>query len=91
MGTEFVGTSITSGRDGMDLDPGGQTILDENPHVKFGNFQRGYVHVDVTPEQWLADYRVVDRVTVPGGAVTTRTRLAVEDGDPTIHVVGGQA
>jgi alkaline phosphatase D len=89
VGTEFVGTSITSGRDGMDLDPGGRTILDENPHVKFGNFQRGYVHVDVTPEQWLADYRVADRVTVAGGTMSTRARIAVADGDPSIHIVDG--
>jgi alkaline phosphatase D len=91
VGTEFVGTSISSGRDGMDNDEGGLTILAENPHVKFSNFQRGYVTVDVTPDQWVADYRVVDRVTVPDGTVSTRTRLAVEDGDPGIHVLGGQA
>lgn len=90
VGTEFVGTSISSGRDGMDNDEGGLTILAENPHVKFSNFQRGYVTVDVTPDQWVADYRVVDLVTVPDGTVSTRTRLAVADGEPTIHVVGGQ-
>ncbi|MBC6467587.1 alkaline phosphatase D family protein [Actinomadura alba] len=91
VGTEFVGTSISSGLDGMDNDQGGLTILAENPHVKFTNFQRGYVRVDVTPEQWVADYRVADRVIVPDGTISTRARLVVKDGDPSIHVVGGQS
>ncbi|PSL04792.1 alkaline phosphatase D [Haloactinopolyspora alba] len=85
VGTEFVGTSISSGRDGTDHDQGGLTILAENPHVKFHNFQRGYVRCEVTPQQWVADYRVADKVTEPDGTVTTRSRLAVEDGDPTIN------
>ncbi|MEW2504197.1 alkaline phosphatase D family protein [Amycolatopsis sp. NPDC047767] len=84
--TEFVGTSITSGQDGMDLDAGGQTILDENPHVKFGNFQRGYVRCEVTPREWTADYRVVDKVSIRDGKVTTRAKLTVEDRVPAIHV-----
>ncbi|MER7334102.1 MULTISPECIES: alkaline phosphatase D family protein [unclassified Micromonospora] len=78
--TEFIGTSITSGLDGMDQDPGGLTLLAENPHIKFGNFQRGYVSCEVTPDTWLSEYRVCDRVTTPGGTVTTRKTLAVESG-----------
>jgi alkaline phosphatase D len=84
--TEFVGTSITSGQDGMDLDPGGRTILNENPHVKFGNFQRGYVRCEVTPREWAVDYRVVDKVSIPDGKVTSRAKLTVEDRVPAIHV-----
>ncbi|MEV0070511.1 alkaline phosphatase D family protein [Amycolatopsis sp. NPDC050768] len=84
--TEFVGTSITSGQDGMDLDAGGRVILDENPHVKFGNFQRGYVRCEVTPREWTADYRVVDKVSIRDGKVTTRAKLTVEDRVPAIHV-----
>jgi phosphodiesterase/alkaline phosphatase D-like protein len=84
VGAEFVGTSITSGIDGMDLDPGGQTLLNENPHIKFGNFQRGYVSCNVTPQRWISDYRVVDKVSVQNGTVSTRTKLVVEDGIPGI-------
>jgi alkaline phosphatase D len=84
VGAEFVGTSITSGLDGMDLDPGGQTLLNENPHIKFGNFQRGYVSCTVTPQRWISDYRVVDKVSVQNGTVSTRTKLVVEDGIPGI-------
>ncbi|MBF9131862.1 alkaline phosphatase D family protein [Plantactinospora sp. S1510] len=78
--TEFVGTSITSGQDGQDLDAGGRVLLEENPHMKFGNFQRGYVSCEITPDAWLSEFRVCDRVTVPNGTVSTRARLAVESG-----------
>ena len=87
VGSEFVGTSISSGLDGMDLDPGGQTLLNENPHIKYGNFQRGYVSCTITPLQWISDYRVVDRVTVPNGTVSTRAKLLVEDGRPGIQTL----
>jgi phosphodiesterase/alkaline phosphatase D-like protein len=85
VGSEFVGTSITSGIDGMDLDPAGQTLLKENPHIKFGNFQRGYVSCSITPQRWISDYRVVDKVSVPNGTVSTRAKLLVEDGRPGIQ------
>ncbi|WP_234320233.1 alkaline phosphatase D family protein [Streptomyces sp. SBT349] len=85
VGSEFVGTSITSGMDGMDHDEGGLTLLAENPHIRFHNFQRGYVSCRITREEWTADYRVADRVTTPGGRMSTRARLVVEDGRPGIQ------
>jgi len=87
VGTEFVGTPITSGIDGMDLDPGGLTLLKENPHIKFGNFQRGYVSCSITPQRWISDYRVVDKVSVQNGTVSTRAKLLVEDGRPGIQTL----
>ncbi|MFD5318530.1 alkaline phosphatase D family protein [Streptomyces sp. NPDC127098] len=83
--TEFVGTSITSGLDGEDLDAGGQVLLDENPHMRFGNFQRGYVSCEITPELWRSDFRVCDRVTVPDGTVSSRAVFAVENGVPAVQ------
>ncbi len=82
--TEFVGTSISSGLDGQDLDPLGQVFLDENPHMKFGNVQRGYISCEITEDLWRSEFRVCDRVTVPDGNVSTRTVLAVESGNPTV-------
>ncbi|MDX3231762.1 alkaline phosphatase D family protein [Streptomyces sp. ME19-01-6] len=78
--TEFVGTSISSAQDGEDLDAGGRVLLEENPHMKFGNFQRGYISCEITPDRWMSEFRVCDRVTVPEGTVSTRTKLAVESG-----------
>jgi len=78
--TEFVGTSLSSGGDGQDQHEGVPQILAENPFVKFYNGQRGYVRCTVTPERWVADYRVVPFVTRPDAPIQTRASFAVAAG-----------
>jgi alkaline phosphatase D len=58
------------------------TLLAENPCVRFYNQQRGYVRCTVTPASWRSDYLVVDKVTTPGGAVTKTASYQVESGRP---------
>jgi alkaline phosphatase D len=84
-GVEFVGTSITSGGDGSDTTTGGQTVLSENPHIKFFNSQRGYVSCTVTPETWRADYRVLPFVSRPGAPVSTRASFVTERANPGVQ------
>ncbi|WP_245565432.1 alkaline phosphatase D family protein [Nocardioides insulae] len=90
-GTEFVGTSITSGGDGADMIPAGEQYLASNPHMKFFNSQRGYVRCRVTPDTFTSDYRVVPFVTRPGAPISTRASWAVEHGVPgaTLAYEGG--
>jgi alkaline phosphatase D len=80
--TEFVGTSITSGGDGMDMRPDVERQMGENPHIKFFNGQRGYVRCDVNPKRWQTDYRIVAAVTKPDEPVSTRASFIVESGRP---------
>jgi alkaline phosphatase D len=82
LGTEFVGTSISSGGDGADTTRRGLSIVDANPHLKFYNKQRGYVRCTVTPDAWRADCRVVPFVTRPGAPISTRASFVVENGAP---------
>lgn len=82
IGTELVGTSITSGGDGQDMTSYGSNLLANNPHVKFYNGQRGYVTNTLTPDTWLADFKVLPRVTVPGENISSRARFAIEAGRP---------
>ena len=82
VGTEFVGTSISSSQDGQDLGEQGQALLAANPHLRFVNEQRGYARCFVTPELWQTDFRVVPYVTSPGAPVSTRASFVVEDGHP---------
>jgi alkaline phosphatase D len=82
VGTEFVGTSISSGGDGSDAPGENDTTLSVNPHVKFFNRQRGYVRCQVTSERWTTDYRVVPFVTRPDAPIATRASFVVEDGRP---------
>jgi len=80
--TEFVGTSITSGGDGVDVPPAVAAYLPGNPQVKFYNGKRGYVVCGVRKNRFDAAYRVVDRVTAPGAPVRTLANFVVEDGRP---------
>ena len=82
VGTEFVGTSISSGGDGVDTQDSTAAMLLENPWVKFFNAQRGYVRCAVTADQCVADYLVLDYVTQPGSPISTRASFVVESGRP---------
>lgn len=85
--TEFVGTSISSGGDGVNEPKRNQMLLSENPFVKFHNAQRGYVRCEITPKQWRTDYRVVPFVTRPGAPVETRKSFIIESGRPQLQTV----
>ncbi|HAH99342.1 MAG TPA: alkaline phosphatase, partial [Verrucomicrobiales bacterium] len=60
-------------------------LLSNNPFIKFHNRQRGYFRCTVTQKTWTTDYMVVDKVTAPGGKVTKRTSLVLENGSPTLQ------
>ena len=80
VGTEYVGTSITSFGDGT-----GATTYGENPNdpwQKFMNDNRGYVRCTITPEQWRTDYRIVSTVERPNATVSTKASFITEAGDP---------
>jgi alkaline phosphatase D len=85
--TEFVGTSITSGGDGADAPPRKETLLAENPFVKFYNSQRGYVSCEITAKSMRASYNVVEYVTKPDAPKQTRATFVVEDGQPGAKIV----
>jgi alkaline phosphatase D len=80
--TEFVGTSITSGGNGVDKPDGLDALLAHNPCVRYHNRERGYVRCTVTPAAWTSDYVVVDDVRKPGGTARTRASFVVEAGRP---------
>ena len=82
IGVEFVGTSISSKMDGMDLDPSGASLLAANPHIKFTNYQRGYVRCSLTQGTCRADFRVLPYVTRPGAPVSTRASYVTQAGHP---------
>lgn len=82
VGTEFVGTSISSGGDGSDTRPTTAGMLAQNPWVRFYNSQRGYVRCELTPQRCQADYQVLDYVSRPGSPIATRASFVVEDGRP---------
>ena len=79
--TEFVGTSISTGGNGVDKPAGLDVLLAENPCVRFHNQQRGYVRCTVTPKLWRTDFRTVADITKPGAPAETRASFVVEVGE----------
>ena len=85
--TEFVGTSISSGGDGEDINPGYAIIRDKNPNCPFINSQRGYGVHTVGRDAWRCDMKVLDQVHTPDAKLTLRKSFAVERGNPGLKPV----
>jgi alkaline phosphatase D len=80
VGVEFTNTSITSGGDGSDVSPAWERVRGNNPHLKFHSNRRGYIACAATMAALRAEFKVVDRVTVPDAAVRVAGSLVVEAG-----------
>ncbi len=78
---EFVGTSISSGGDGLDQWQSWPRIEPHAPHIKFHNSRRGYLRFEVTPTEWRTDYRVVPWVVQPDAPVETRASYVSRRGN----------
>jgi len=81
LGTEIVGTSISSGRDGLERPANWETYMRANPHLKFYNGLRGYATVRLERESARVDFKTVAAVTTPGAAITTAASFVTEVGD----------
>ncbi|MGR4866308.1 alkaline phosphatase D family protein [Caulobacter sp. LARHSG274] len=82
--TEFVSTSISSGGDGVALSDEWKGVPADNPHCKLFDARRGYQLFDISRDVWRTDVKVVDRVTSPGGSLSTIARFAVQPGQPSL-------
>ena len=83
---ECVSTSISSGGDGSNLRTGSDVMLKNNAELKFINDQRGYLVCEVTPDAWTTQARVMDQVSMPGGAISTRATMTVPRGQPSLQI-----
>ncbi|MFC7157932.1 alkaline phosphatase D family protein [Halomarina halobia] len=80
VGTEYVGSSISSGGDTSGTTTYGSGV--NTPWRKFFNNDRGYVRCTLTAEEWRADYRVVSTVEEPNASVSTVASFLTEAGTP---------
>ncbi len=81
VGSELVGTSISSAGDGADRSPGVDMLFRENPHLRYNSSRRGYISCDVTPSRWEAHFRTLGYVSKPGAARQTGQSFVVEAGE----------
>jgi len=79
---EFLAPSISSNGDGAQAVDNDAAIRSINPHLRYLGDERGYTRHTVTPKQWQADYRVLERITTPDAPVLTRASFVVEAGNP---------
>jgi alkaline phosphatase D len=82
VGVEFTNTSITSGGDGAEAAGTWEAIRPDNPHIKYHSAKRGYIACTATPASMRADFKIVERVTVPDAAGRIGGTLVVEAGRP---------
>ncbi len=74
VGVEFTNTSVTSGADGADVSATWERMRGDNPHIKYHSARRGYIACTATPTTMRADFKILDRVTVPDAAGAHRRR-----------------
>jgi alkaline phosphatase D len=82
VGTEFVGTSITSNFPTTSIAPV-RAALRDNPHTKFfDGTNRGYVRCQLTRELWQSDFRIVSSILDQNASISTLASFVVENGQP---------
>ena len=80
VGTEFVGTSLTSGGNGGNTIPEYERARRQNDFVRWYNSNRGYVSCELTPQTWTSHYRITPFVNKPGSPIETKASFVVEEG-----------
>ncbi|PXY26912.1 alkaline phosphatase D family protein [Prauserella muralis] len=88
VGTEIVGTSISSNGDGEVYGPYYGPMIKHNPHIRFfDGDRRGYVRCRVGRRELRADLKVVSTVSTRDAPESTFASFVVEDGRPGAHRV----
>ena len=85
--TELVTSSITSGGDGSDTRDDIDSVLPENPHVRYFSNRRGYVRTRITTDELRADFRVLPFVSRLGAKAHTGASFVVPDKDAALHAM----
>jgi alkaline phosphatase D len=82
VGVEFTNTSLAADGDGADVNASWERIKGDNPHIKYHSARRGYIACTATPATMRADFKILDRVTVPDQPARIGGSLVVEAGRP---------
>lgn len=82
VGTEFVGTAMSSGGNGGNVIPEFERAAAQNDFVQWYNSNRGYVSCEITPDLWKTHFRATPFVDKHGAPIETKATYVVENGKP---------
>ncbi|TWU05222.1 Alkaline phosphatase D precursor [Symmachiella macrocystis] len=82
VGTELVGTSMTSSGNGGNHIPEYERAAAQNDFVRWYNSNRGYVSCELTPKTWTSHFRVTPYVDKPGAPILTKGSFVIQQGQP---------
>jgi len=82
VGTELVGTSMSSSGNGGNVIPEYERAAAQNDFVRWYNSNRGYVSCDITPRAWTTHFRATPFVDKPGSPIVTKASFVIEQGQP---------
>ena len=80
VGVEFTNTAVTSTGDGADVQPIWEATKHDSPHIKYHSARRGYIACTATPSSMRADFKILDKVTVPDLPIKIGGSLVVQAG-----------
>jgi len=80
VGAEFTNSAVTSGGDGTDVSATWAAAKANGPHLKYHSARRGYIACTATPAAMRADFKILERVSVPGEPAKIGGSLVVEAG-----------
>lgn len=89
VGTEWVGTSMSSAGNGGNFIPEYERAAKQNDFVQWYNSNRGYVSCELTPEKWKTYFRATPFVTKKGSPLETKAVFMIEEGRPGAQLVSG--
>jgi alkaline phosphatase D len=82
VGTEFTNTAVTTTGDGSDVGTTWEATRGDNPHIKYHSNRRGYIACTATPADMRADFKILEKVSVPDLPIRTGGSLVVHAGRP---------
>ncbi len=86
VGVEFTGTSVSSSGDGSDVTADWDTVKGDNPHIKYHSARRGYTAFVTTATEMRAEYKIIDKVTVPNQPIRPGATVIATAGKPGLDV-----
>ncbi len=82
VGTELVGTAMTSGGNGGNVIPEYERAAAQNDFVRWYNSNRGYVSCELTPSTWTTHFQTTPFVDKPDSPLITKATFVIEQGKP---------